>query len=163
MMTGFNDIGSVFQILLLVLSQLTVFTLVCTIVFMYRRGSKKTRILGVFLCFVLNTVLYVLMQVNSRITEMEKSLPLDVPYSVLFAVVVLSLMYNVYTLVGETQGRKTINRNSIKEAFDIYEKIPSDRMNGIKGIGFVEFNKGDIVRHELVKHIVEAFDKQIDN
>ena len=30
----------------------------------------------------------------------------------------------------------------------------------IKGIGFVEFNKGDIVRHELVKHIVEAFDKQ---
>ena len=118
MMTGFNDIGSVFQILLLVLSQLTVFALVCTIVFMYRRGSKKTRILGVFLCFVLNTVLYVLMQVNSLITEMEKSLPLDVPYYVLFSIVVLSLLYNVYTLVGETQGRKTINRNSIKEAFD---------------------------------------------
>ena len=36
-------------------------------------------------------------------------------------------------------------------------------VKGIKGIGFVEFNKGDIVRHELVKHIVEAFDKQIDN
>ena len=36
-------------------------------------------------------------------------------------------------------------------------------VEGIKGIGFVEFNKGDIVRHELVKHIVEAFDKQIDN
>ena len=33
-------------------------------------------------------------------------------------------------------------------------------VEGIKGIGFVEFNKGDIVRHELVKHIVEAFDKQ---
>ena len=33
----------------------------------------------------------------------------------------------------------------------------------IKGIGFVEFNKGDIVRHELVKHIVEAFDKQTEN
>ena len=32
-------------------------------------------------------------------------------------------------------------------------------VKGIKGIGFVEFNKGDIVRHELVKHIVEAFDK----
>ena len=35
-------------------------------------------------------------------------------------------------------------------------------VKGIKGIGFVEFNKGDIVRHELVKHIVEAFDKQAD-
>ena len=33
-------------------------------------------------------------------------------------------------------------------------------VKGIKGIGFVEFNKGDIVRHELVKHIVEAFDRQ---
>ncbi|MBO5771822.1 MAG: PhoH family protein [Alistipes sp.] len=33
-------------------------------------------------------------------------------------------------------------------------------VEGIKGIGFVEFNKGDIVRHELVKHIVEAFDKE---
>ena len=33
-------------------------------------------------------------------------------------------------------------------------------VKGIRGIGFVEFNKGDIVRHELVKHIVEAFDKQ---
>lgn len=30
----------------------------------------------------------------------------------------------------------------------------------IEGIGFVEFDKGDIVRHELVKHIVEAFDRR---
>ena len=30
----------------------------------------------------------------------------------------------------------------------------------IEGVGFVEFDKGDIVRHELVKHIVEAFDRR---
>ena len=30
----------------------------------------------------------------------------------------------------------------------------------IQGIGFVEFDKTDIVRHELVKHIVDAFDRQ---
>ena len=30
----------------------------------------------------------------------------------------------------------------------------------IKGIGFVEFDRTDIVRHELVKHIVDAFDRQ---
>ena len=35
-------------------------------------------------------------------------------------------------------------------------------VNGIKGIGFVEFDKRDIVRHELVKHIVEAFDRDGD-
>ena len=30
----------------------------------------------------------------------------------------------------------------------------------IQGIGFVEFDRTDIVRHELVKHIVDAFDRQ---
>ena len=30
----------------------------------------------------------------------------------------------------------------------------------VKGIGMVEFDKRDIVRHPLVKHIVEAFDKR---
>ena len=33
-------------------------------------------------------------------------------------------------------------------------------VRGIKGIGFVEFDRTDIVRHELVKYIVDAFDKQ---
>jgi phosphate starvation-inducible PhoH-like protein len=32
----------------------------------------------------------------------------------------------------------------------------------VKGIGQVEFDKRDIVRHELVKQIVEAFDKDAD-
>lgn len=30
----------------------------------------------------------------------------------------------------------------------------------VEGIGFVEFDRRDIVRHPLVKQIVEAFDKQ---
>lgn len=33
-------------------------------------------------------------------------------------------------------------------------------VRGIDGIGFVEFDKRDIVRHELVKHIVDAFDRR---
>ncbi len=33
-------------------------------------------------------------------------------------------------------------------------------LSGVEGIGIVEFDKGDIVRHPLVKHIVEAFDRQ---
>ncbi len=32
-------------------------------------------------------------------------------------------------------------------------------LKGVEGIGVVEFDKGDIVRHALVKSIVEAFDK----
>ena len=32
-------------------------------------------------------------------------------------------------------------------------------LKGIKGISVVELNKKDIVRHKLVEHIVEAYDK----
>ena len=32
-------------------------------------------------------------------------------------------------------------------------------LRDVKGIGVVEFDRRDIVRHELVKHIVEAFDR----
>lgn len=32
-------------------------------------------------------------------------------------------------------------------------------LQGIKGIATVEFNKKDIVRHQLVQHIVEAYEK----
>ncbi len=35
-------------------------------------------------------------------------------------------------------------------------------LRGIADIGIVEFDKRDIVRHPLVKHIVEAFDKHVE-
>lgn len=48
--------------------------------------------------------------------------------------------------------------------------LPPSQMSGlkhalrllrkVKGIGFVEFNKGDIVRHKLVQRIVEAYEKE---
>jgi len=33
-------------------------------------------------------------------------------------------------------------------------------LKGVKGIGYVEFEKGDIVRHKLVQRIVEAYEKE---
>lgn len=33
-------------------------------------------------------------------------------------------------------------------------------LKGVKGIGHIEFNKGDIVRHKLVQRIVEAYEKE---
>ncbi len=35
-------------------------------------------------------------------------------------------------------------------------------LKGVKGIGKIEFNKGDIVRHKLVQRIVDAYDKYDD-
>lgn len=37
-----------------------------------------------------------------------------------------------------------------------------DLLRGIKGIGMVEFDKRDIIRHSLVKHIVKAFEQAGD-
>lgn len=34
-----------------------------------------------------------------------------------------------------------------------------ERLHGIQGIGFIEFNQKDIVRHPLVRHIVSAYSK----
>lgn len=53
---------------------------------------------------------------------------------------------------------------TIKEAFDIYEKIPSDRMHGIKGIGFelddgsiydgkFDLMRGRVVQDEMINYI----------
>lgn len=33
-------------------------------------------------------------------------------------------------------------------------------LKGVKGIGYIEFNKSDIVRHKLVQRIVEAYEKE---
>jgi hypothetical protein len=35
----------------------------------------------------------------------------------------------------------------------------TETLAGVEGIAVVEFDKRDIVRHPLVKHIVEAFDR----
>ena len=35
-------------------------------------------------------------------------------------------------------------------------------LRGIEGIGIIEFDNRDIIRHRLVKHIVEAFEKNTE-
>jgi len=34
-------------------------------------------------------------------------------------------------------------------------------LNPIRGIGFVNFSVGDVVRHRLVKDIINAYDKEL--
>ena len=65
-----------------------------------------------------NVVLYVLMQLDSRITGIDHSTGLYVPSVVLLIVIVLSLLFGVKQLLDETLHRKTINHRSIKESFD---------------------------------------------
>lgn len=117
-MTCFYIIDSIWQIALLVISLLTEITFATGIVLLFKRKCRLSKQLSVAAAFLLNTVLYVLMQLNSRITGAEQGLHLHVPYVVLLLVTVLSLSFGAWVLLAETRNRKTINNSSIMEAFD---------------------------------------------
>lgn len=118
MMTNYYQADQVLQIILLVLSQLTVITLASGFILLFKRGCEKKKQVGVAALFFLNAVVYVWMQLNSRITGAEINVQLQVPCVVLLAVILLSLLYNIRVILDETKDRKTLSRTSIKEAFD---------------------------------------------
>lgn len=80
MMTCFFKIDSMWQIFLLILSQLTVFFYVISTVFLYRRGCKPSKLASVVVAFVINTILYATLQLDSRITEGSLGIHLHSPY-----------------------------------------------------------------------------------
>lgn len=116
MMHYFCLVGTLWQIILLVLSLLTVISLTggCVLSFRHRCSTRKQ--LGMGTVLLLNATLYVMMQIDSRITGAEHSLHL--PYMLLLFVTVLSLGFSVWAILRETKNRKIINHTSIKEAFD---------------------------------------------
>ena len=118
MMTCFYLADTVWQTVLLVLSQGTVIALIACTVILFMRKCKASKIVAMGAVFLVNVSLYVLMQLDSRITGAEQGLHLHVPYAVLMAVTLLSLALCVWLLLSETKNRKTINHSSIKESFD---------------------------------------------
>lgn len=116
MMSYFCEVGTLWQIILLVLSLLTVIILVgsCTLSFRYNQGIRKQ--LRQVALFLLNSVLYIMMQVDSRITGAEHKLHL--PCVLVFLITAVSFAIGVWLVLLETKNRKTINNTSIKEAFD---------------------------------------------
>ena len=118
MMTCFYLSPSVYQILLLVLSQLTVITMIGNVILLFKRRCNPAKQLGVISVLLINVTLHVMMQLDSRITGAEQSLHLHVPYGVLLLVTLLSSAFNIWALLSETRNRKTISNASIKEAFD---------------------------------------------
>lgn len=118
MLTCFHEVDSLWQILLLVCSQFTLILFVVSIVVLYKRGCKRLKLICLVISFMVNVVLYVLMQINSRITGADQEMYLHIPCTLLVLVALVSLAHNTWALITETNRRKTINRNSIKEAFD---------------------------------------------
>ena len=117
-MTCFYWMDAVWQTVLLVISQFTVISLASGSVLLFKSKCTLSKQLGVGAVFLLNVALYIVMQLDSRITGTGQSLHLHVPYVILLAVTLLSLAFGIWTVLGETGNRKTINHSSIKEAFD---------------------------------------------
>lgn len=116
MMNYFCEVGTVWQVILLVLGILTVIALTsgCILTFRHKNNAKKQ--IGMGCVLLVNAALYVQMQIDSRITGAEHSLHL--PYVLLLLVTLLSLCFAVWSILHETRNRKKINNSSIKEAFD---------------------------------------------
>jgi len=118
MMTCFYQASSAWQIVLLVISQFAVISLAAGFILLFKRKCKLPKMIGMGALLLLNATLYVLMQLDSRITGAEQGLHLHVPYAVLMLATVLSIALGAWLLLGETTNRKTINHRSIKESLD---------------------------------------------
>ena len=118
MMTCFYEVSSLLQIVLLVISQFAVISLAAGFILLFQWKCKLTKMIGMGALLLLNATLYVLMQLDSRITGAEQGLHLHVPYAILMIVTLLTISVGVWILLGEIKNRKTLNHRSIKEAFD---------------------------------------------
>jgi len=118
MTSYFYQTGQIQQIVLLILSQFTMIAIAAGFILLFRRRCKLQKQLSLGATFLLNAVLYVLMQLDSRINGAERGPHLQIPYVVLLLIILLSLAYTIWAFFSETKQRKTISSISIKEAFD---------------------------------------------
>ncbi len=117
-MTFFYEAHLVCQIILLIISQLAVISLAGGTVLLFKCKCKLSKLISMFVVFLINVALYVIMQLDSSITGAKQSLQLRIPYMILFFVTIMSLIFTIWAVLSETKNRKTINNTSIKEAFD---------------------------------------------
>ena len=121
MLTCFYEASTVLQVLLSILSQLTVIVLLSSVLLFQRRYGTPTRSgMGavLLLLLLLNAALCIVMQLDSRLTGTEQAPHLHLPYVVLFAVTVFSLVYSLWSLLRSSKKTAVINNTSVKESFD---------------------------------------------
>ena len=68
MMTCFYQASSLWQTVLLIISQLAVISLAASAIVLFKRKCKLTKQFGTGAVFTLNVVLYIVMQLDSRLT-----------------------------------------------------------------------------------------------
>ena len=118
MLKPFFDASTLFQVILLVFSLLTVIVLIAACVISFKHVYDIRKQIGGVSVLLLNSVLYILMQIDSRITNAEPNVHFPIPGIILFIIILLSFCFAVWSVGKQTKNRKTINSSSIKEAFD---------------------------------------------
>ena len=108
-MTCFYQISSVWQSILLVISQFAVIFLATGFILLLKRKCKLQKMIGIGLLLLLDVVLYVIMQLDSRMTGAEQGLHLHIPYAVLMSVTLLTIALGMWMVLSETKNRKKIN------------------------------------------------------
>ena len=117
-MIDFYQASSIWQLIFLVISQFGVIFLASGFILLWKRKCKLSKIFGIGTLLLLNVVLYIFTQLDSRVTGAEKGLHLPAPYAVLLLVTVLSIVLGARMLLDEIKNRRTINHRSIKESYD---------------------------------------------
>ena len=117
-MTFFCQSSPLWQTVLLVISQFAVIWLAAGCILLFVRKCKLPKLIAMGVVFMVNVTLYILMQLDSRLTGAEQGVHIHIPYAALLIVTLLSLVYGAFLVLGETRNRKTISHSSIKEAFD---------------------------------------------
>lgn len=118
MLNCYHQVSSIWQILLLVCSQFTMISLAGCLIILYKWHGKKRNLLLMGMALLVNIVMYVFMQLNSRITGNLQSRSIHIPCIVLILILGGSLVWSAVVLLNETNHRTTINDSAIKEAFD---------------------------------------------
>lgn len=114
----FFEVSDFWQTVLLVLSLITIAALCCYFSLTFCRGHKASKQICAGGMLLFHGAVYVLLQLDSRIAGATHAPHWPVPYIPLILVTLLSLVYALHGSLGNTASRKTINNNSIKEAYD---------------------------------------------
>ena len=101
-MMDFYEADSILQILFLIFSQFTVILLASGIIFLHNRKAKLFKQAALFIIFLINLVLYVLMQLGNRLVFPDRNIRLDIPYIWIMVTVCISVVILISLILNET-------------------------------------------------------------
>lgn len=114
----FYEVSLFHQTALSALSLNTLVCLCCYFSLTFRRSYKVHKQIGAGILLLIHATIFVLLQLDSRISGVEPLPRFHLPYFPLLLATLLTLGYALWASLGNTRSRRTINNTSIKEAYD---------------------------------------------